>query len=118
MLRDLAIRHQLAEADRHDGYEIFVFEFDYSKRSEPMGLTVSEGYLMQALSDLQACQRHIDGYESTAYHSELCLRCTRENVEELHQELERGKIFKMKYIKTRRTLQVWSSKHEKLHTAY
>ena len=49
-----------------------------------MGLTVSEGHLMQALNDLQACQRRIDGCESTAYYSELGLRFAREDVEELH----------------------------------
>ena len=58
-----------------------------------MGLTVSKGHLMQALSDLQACQRHIDGYESTVYYSELGLHCAREDVEELHRELERELVF-------------------------
>ena len=38
---------------------------------------------MQALSELHACQRRIDGYESVAYHSEHRLRRAREDVEEL-----------------------------------
>ena len=49
----------------------------------------------QALSDLQACQHHIDGNEIAAYYSELRLRCAREDVEELHQEFEREQNFKI-----------------------
>ena len=51
---------------------------------------------MQALSELHACQRQINYNESTPYYSELGLRCAREDVEELHQELEREQIFKKK----------------------
>ena len=55
---------------------------------------------MQAWSDLQACERSIDGYESTAYYSKLDLRCAREDVEELHRELGREQNFKKKFMKT------------------
>ena len=73
---------------------------------------------MQALGELHAYQRRIDGYESTAYHSDQGLRCAREEVEKLHRELEREQIFKKKYMTTRRKLQVWRAKHEKLHMAF
>ena len=73
---------------------------------------------MQALSELHACQRRIDGYESIAYHSELRLRCIREDVEELHQELQKEQIFKKKFMKLRRKLQVLSAKHVNLHKRY
>ena len=73
---------------------------------------------MQAFSELHACQRRIDGYESVAYHSELSLRCAREDVEELHREFEKEQILKKKYMKIRRKLQVWRAKHGKLHTTF
>ena len=74
ILRDLAIRQQLAEADRLDGFEIFAFRFNCSKAPEPTDLTVCDRHFMRALIELHACQRRIDGYESTGYHSELNLR--------------------------------------------
>ena len=87
-LRDLAIRQYLAEAYSHDGFEIFAFGFYYSKKPEPTDLTDCDRHLMQALTELHACQCCTDGNEKTTHHSELRLRWARESVEEHRQLLK------------------------------